>query len=433
MKRSDLDPLLEKLSANKQILSVLSSSMAELDAKSTRLSQLRAEIARVCEETQLEEQQQMEEFSTTTSELNTLRSRHLSPRPGDRRSPELEEDLVHLHGTLKGKVALLQDLRASSGANQTTLAGLIERKQELKQRFKKLEKLKVRQPPPVPLILQLEELEVEQSDLRKSIVDAESVEIPRLRAKIDAKRAKNRLKQGGFQNLAAEYDVVARNIETTKALIASTFVQLEAKSTELQAINLEMKGRLDVSQSARLKIEKLRSQLKDEQIAWTEKIQRKKAQIADIPKKVKLDQDAKAAQIVKRTALIEQLEKKLEEARVDLIQRQSALPIVQELTHRLEMEWVEHHGLVRGFEKAQAKTKAIREDLERTERAIAEFGARWPMKGKIKAKRGFTELESIYEEALIQNRQMALDHAALTDEIAVLEEMNVILKAGLAT
>jgi hypothetical protein len=65
--------------------------------------------------------------------------------------------------------------------------------------------------------------------------------------------------------------------------------------------------------------------------------------------------------------------------------------------------------------------------------ALREFAARWPVKGKVKVKtkKGFDELQGIYEEALIQNRQMALDHAALREEIVVLEEMNATLNPGL--
>jgi hypothetical protein len=401
--------------------------MAELDAKAARLVQLRADIARAREESKLEEQKQMEIFSKTTSELNTLRNPDSSTRP----SSKLEGDLALLQTTLEKRVVLLHGVQASAGVSEATLSAWMSNNQDLKQRFRKLEKLKVRQPPPVPLILQLEELEVVRSDLQKSILDMESVGIPQLRAKIEAKEKKNHLKHAGLRKLAAECDATACNIEVTKAAISSTFAQLEAKSAALQTINLEMKATLDASQSARSQIERLRLELKQEQILSTEKIHRKKSEVSDIPRKVQLTQDAKAAQLVKRTTLIEQLERKLEEARFELIQRQSALPVVQELTHQLEREWVEHHRLLCGFEKAQARTNAIREDLERTEKAVAEFEVRWPMKGKIKTKRGLPELESVYEEALIQNRQMADDHAALIDEITVLEEMNRILLAGL--
>jgi hypothetical protein len=74
---------------------------------------------------------------------------------------------------------------------------------------------------------------------------------------------------------------------------------------------------------------------------------------------------------------------------------------------------------------------SIRFDLERTDTAMREFAARWPMNGKLKVKKGFDELQCVYEEALIQNRQMPLDHAALKDEITVLEEMNATPKAAM--
>jgi hypothetical protein len=49
----------------------------------------------------------------------------------------------------------------------------------------------------------------------------------------------------------------------------------------------------------------------------------------------------------------------------------------------------------------------------------------------VKRAKGLPELEAIYEDALIQNRQMGIDLAALKDEAAVLQEMNLTLSAGL--
>jgi hypothetical protein len=38
---------------------------------------------------------------------------------------------------------------------------------------------------------------------------------------------------------------------------------------------------------------------------------------------------------------------------------------------------------------------------------------------------------SIFEEAIIQNRQMGIDHVVLKDEVAALEEINTGFKASI--
>jgi hypothetical protein len=130
--------------------------------------------------------------------------------------------------------------------------------------------------------------------------------------------------------------------------------------------------------------------------------------------------------------MIEQLEKKLDEVRQNLAARQAALPIVQELTEVLEKEWVEHQKLVDVFQKREAKWQALQRDLQRTEDAITEISMRWPVMGKVKRKKGMGELECIFEEALIQNRQMTMDHVLLKEEVAALEELHAGLKKGLS-
>jgi hypothetical protein len=129
--------------------------------------------------------------------------------------------------------------------------------------------------------------------------------------------------------------------------------------------------------------------------------------------------------------MCEGLEKKLEELRQDLIERQSNHPVVLALTSELEQEWIEHQTLLEVFEDAEKKLHVMQLDLERTELAMREMEIRWPVRGKVKRRKGIGELESVYEEALIQNRQLGRDLALLKDEVAVLEEMNQTLRTGL--
>jgi hypothetical protein len=53
------------------------------------------------------------------------------------------------------------------------------------------------------------------------------------------------------------------------------------------------------------------------------------------------------------------------------------------------------------------------------------------MNGEDKRKNGIGELESIFEEAVTQNRESAIDHVVLKDEVAAFEEINTSFKAGL--
>jgi chromosome segregation ATPase len=256
------------------------------------------------------------------------------------------------------------------------------------------------------------------------------VGIPQLRARINAKESKSRLRLAELHRLGADCDAAAQDMLLAKGVATSTFAQLGALSASLQSTNTAMKASLDASQSARLQIEGLRRQLRQVNITGPEKVARKRAEVEEIPKRIKVESNEKVALLAKRRVLVERLERKLEEVRTELVERQSTHPALQELTHQLEREWVEHQQLFDAFERTEAKMHSIQSDLDRTDTAIREFAARWPTQGKRKTTKGFDQLVYTYEEALLQNRQMAFDHAALTEEIAVLEEMNATLCAA---
>jgi chromosome segregation ATPase len=434
MKRSDLVPLLEKLSANQQIISNLTRKLEAREAKRTRLADLRAALTESNDSQHLEEQHQMEEFAKITSELNTLRNPKLSARFSSKdrpRIPELEEQFTSLQATSEKREQTLQELSAINSINESHISTILEKNRQMKQRFRKLEKLKVRQPPPVPLILQMQELMAIRRHLEEDIEDARTVRIPQLRGRIERKEEKNGLKREELRGLGAECEAASQDIVSTRAQINSMFAQLEGLSAGLQNINNEMKSSLDGAQSARSQIERLRVRLKQETVMMTEKVAQKRDEVAQIPKRIQAEQDEKVGLLAKRKVLEEQLARKLEDVRAELVERQSKLPVVRELTHELEREWVEHQLLFEEFQKAERKMQTIKEELERTEAAMREVSGRWPIDGRVRAQKGFGELQCTYEEVLIQNRQMALDHAALKDEIVVLEEINARLKAGL--
>jgi DNA repair exonuclease SbcCD ATPase subunit len=254
-----------------------------------------------------------------------------------------------------------------------------------------------------------------------------SGDLPSLRVIIESKTSKNHFKLAELRRLSAECDAVAHEILVTKSSIGATFARLEDMSMALQAVNDAMEGEIQRSHAERSEIESINKVLKAETESHRLAVAQKREEIADIPNKAKAKEAEKATLLAKKKAMGEQLERKLEEVRQDLIARQATLPIVVTLTEELEREWVAHQRLLDGFQKKDARLNAMKRDLERTEVAIREISARWPVQGKVKRKKGFGELEYIFEEALIQNRQMTMDHVLLRDELAALEE----LKAGL--
>jgi hypothetical protein len=334
MKRSEYEQLLQKLTARREMLVNLTTSFKSRQLKRAHLAELQANLAKSQRDQELEEQKQMETFGHVSSELNTLRNPTLSPRLISKDSPrfsDLEKQLLNLQETAAKRANTLEELKKSDTVNQTRLGALLEKNQEIKRRFRKLEKLKVRQPPPVPLIFQIEELEAIRRDLEQGIREANLDSIPQLRLKIEAKHAKNKGKQAELCQLGADCDSETKGILLAKQSITSTFAQLESLSASLQSINTAMKDTLKVSQSARSETGKLRSELKRARIVMTEKVTQKKAELAAITKKIEAEKE-KVSLLAKRKVLVEQLERKIEEARADLIQRQSSLPVVQQLT-----------------------------------------------------------------------------------------------------
>jgi hypothetical protein len=129
--------------------------------------------------------------------------------------------------------------------------------------------------------------------------------------------------------------------------------------------------------------------------------------------------------------MLEQLQKKLEDVRVEMIQKQVETPLVHQLTADLETEWVDHQKLFLFCESRCAALKKEEENLQRIELAMREVHSRWPMDGEVKRKKGFPELEALFEEALAENRELGQEVSMLTDEVEALEEMNHTLKAVL--
>jgi hypothetical protein len=336
-----------------------------------------------------------------------------------------------LRARVEKQSQLLLELEASDSVNEGHLSALLKKNQEMKQRFKRLEKFKVRLPQPVPLLLQMDDIENVRAELANAVHEVRDVEVPRLRARIEAKTSKNHLKLAELRRMGADCDALAHGILVTKAAIAATFARLEDSGTELQAVNVEMQAELEGAVADRAEIDELRGELKREVDEWPQKIGKARAEIDDLPNHAQTRSIEKEKLVLKKRALIDQLEKKLDDVRQDLIARQAAMPIVQELTEQLEKEWVQHQKMLDAFQKREARLQALQLDLQRTEDAITEISTRWPVKGKIKRKKGLGERECLFEEALIQNRQMTMDHVLLRDEVAALEELHAGLKAGL--
>jgi chromosome segregation ATPase len=323
-------------------------------------------------------------------------------------------------------------LAATDSANAAALGPIREQVRKVRERFAILAKFKRRLPPSAPVMFHIDDLENTYRHLREFVAQC-TAEIPCVRAKIEATTAKHGAIKAELERLTTETDRVIGEIDEKKAQIAAVFAQLETSSSLLQSINEERKQEVHKMKPARAEIDKLRTRVREaelELIAQGEKLQ---TELNTYNPKLKAAREDNATLLQKKRVMCEGLEKKLEELRQDLIERQSNQPEVQALTHELEQEWIEHQKLLEVFEDTEKKLQNTQLDLERTELAMREMEIRWPVKGSVKRKKGIGELESVYEEALIQNRQLGRDLALLKDEVAVLEEMNQTLRTGLDT
>jgi hypothetical protein len=432
MTRADLTELEQRLLEVQQTRDQLKQKVAARQASTKRLISVRACIEEIQLQTEEDEQQQIEEFGQAASELNTLRHPDLSKRlltPSD--LPKYEADLAGLTERSQRQAQLLADLHASDAVNAANLSALIEKNQEMKQRYRILEKYKVRLPLPVPMVLQIHDLEAVKCELAGAVQRGLTVEIPTLKAKIEAKGSKNHLKLAELRRIAADCDAAEHEIIGTKTATAATSSRLEGLSSELQAIHLAMKSEIDRSSAERVAIEKVRDELKREAVKGPEKVAQAKKELEDLPNRARTNDDNKATLLVKRKALLVQLQKKFEEARQDLVRRQASLPVVIALTKTLEKEWMEHQKLLDALHKAETQKRAVENDIARIELVLVEVQTRWPFKTKRSGKNGLAELCSIFEEAMIQNRQMGIDHVVLKDEVSALEEINASFKANL--
>jgi hypothetical protein len=129
--------------------------------------------------------------------------------------------------------------------NAANLDALIEGNQEMKRRFRRLEKCRVRLPPPAPLILRLHDLEAARRGLRGAVGRALAAEIPALRARAEAKESKNRLKLAELRRLAADCGAAEREAAAARTATAAASRRLEGLSSELQAIHVEMRNGLE--------------------------------------------------------------------------------------------------------------------------------------------------------------------------------------------
>jgi chromosome segregation ATPase len=431
--REDLDAQQRKLDQALARKADLEGQVKQREAGHARLAELRAQARTRQKSNAADEQQQQDELAHASADLKQLRKQIMPAMKdgyGEKEVQRLQLSLASLRQTFENTSRAHEELAAIDAANEAALTALLDHIRGVKVRYRKLVKFKVRLPQPTPVILQMVDLERTCLDLIALVAEAED-KIPTLRAKIESSTEKNHLGAAEVERLEARARSVALEIEQIKAEVTATFAQLETFSISLRVTNEATKAEVDKSQETRAVVESLCAMIKKEESEFVARLEKCQKERAEFPARLKQASDDKAATIAKKKSILEEVGRKLDDIRQELIRRQGGLPIVQQLTGELEKEWVEHQRLLDVFERNDRRRQSTLLDLQRTQTAIREIEAKFPSTGKVKRTKGLQELEAIYEDALIQNRQMGIDLAALKDEAAVLQEMNLTLSAGL--
>ena len=209
------------------------------------------------------------------------------------------------------------------------------------------------------------------------------------------------------------------------------FSQLQRTNLELQNLNVQVRTENDNSSHEITLNDELSIKHTKELTEIKKKILLIKTQMSNFGDQKKAAYGDNATLLNKKKQLLDQLEKKLSEERQILIEKQSNTSEVQDLTSKLEKLWIEHEKMVQQHENKKKLLEKTKDDLNRKNIAIMEISSKWPIDGKVKTKPGISELNHMYEIALIQNRKMAGDLHSLQEELSVQEEMNKTLKENL--
>jgi chromosome segregation ATPase len=425
--REELQILQEKLTQLSKRKSDLEASIRTKSEFKKNLPELRQKIEVLSRENEAEEERQMDELAEAQAERKKLRSiDSVTPKLA-----EAEETLSGLQEKHDRVSVSLEELTATDTSNQAQITPLSTQLRKTKAFFARIEKVGGKLPPLSPMILRLEDLEDTKAQLT-ALLERSLVEIPRLAAKIEGKTGKIQMRKLELHRRDSEVDSWHHSIDQAKLQVASIFGQLEKLSIQRQTDNARLKMETDQALAEREAMDRKSAEWKAESAKLEGRLAAEKAGLDSVPDQIQAAYDDGETLLHKKKSMLEQLEKKLDEVRQNLLRRQAEDPTVQKLTAHLESEWVEHHRLFETAERRERKLQNTQDDLKRVSIAIQEAQRLWPADGKVKRKKGVPELEAIYEEALTDNRNLGMEVAFLDDEVSVLEDIHRTLELEVA-
>lgn len=436
LSRADLDAQQAKLDQSIARQTELLSRIKEMEDNMDRLSELRARADRLRQENDQEEERQMQELSQATNDLYALRNPAVDAPKWTAlfetsKIGKLESSLAAAREKFDKASRQHDELAANDAANEIALAGILDHIRAVKTRYRQLEKFKVRLPSPDLVILHMLDAENTYSGLVRYLEWARSA-IPQAQAKIQSLTARAGPLRAELARLDSDSAAIYQDLEQTKTQTATNFLQLETFTGTLKAATVLIRSEEARADGVRSEIDALRRQTREEETALRSRLEKCQEARRSFPARMQAAKADGATLVHKKKSLVEQLEKKLDDMRHDLVARQSNTPTVQRLTAELEREWMDHQRLLDICERKTAAMHKKEIDLQRTHIAIEEIRRKWPAHGAVKAKRGFGELEFLYEESLTHNRQMGIDLAAVTEDVAAHQEMNSTLREMLA-
>ncbi|OHT02624.1 hypothetical protein TRFO_07046 [Tritrichomonas foetus] len=383
-----------------------------------------------------DEESQNRELSEASAEVKNFRpdssSRWNIFDREQKKIPKLESTLASHEEKLEKLIKLGVEMQEADHENEEKINPLLAEAKEIEKQLSKLERLSTRIPPAAPIMLKLDELERENVFL----VDSNKLaltKLPEMSQKVEELEEKIQLNEAQLNRYLLELNSIQLEIEQQKTAKNEQFVQLQEVSTELTHVNQEMRNENTTCSHEHSLSEKQEISQQSELTELRKQIIEFKHDVETFPEQIKIAHNDNATLLYKKKQMSEQLEKKLVEIRQEMIQKQSNTEEVQQLTSKLEQHWLQHQKIFDAHEKKKALLEKKRDELQRKKIAYEEINNRWPIHGKVKAKIGLSELNYIYEEAMIQNRKMALDLNTLKDDLVVQEEMNATLKANLMT
>lgn len=430
--REEMDILKEKLLVLTKKKEDFEAKISEAKKNNEEAEELNKKIKELKGSNEDLEQKQMLELQEATNQLHGFRGADKSRdmEREEKKIAKFDSKLASLKEKYDSVEKAYQEVFNTNEDNRKQIQPTLIQIKAKKALIEKMERFHVRVPPATPIILHIEDLECDLDSLKKSI-EYSTKRIPELQQEIDENNASNQLKIAEVRRMAAEVDTINLDISQSKNQITQLFSQLGKISEELTQINRDTNLQsIKTMEEQRINEEEV-TNAQNELLELKKKLTTFDGMEDQFPLQLKQYRDKDKVKFNKSLQMIDQLEKKISELQQNIIQKQSESPIVKDLNIQLEKEWVQHQRLLDAYTKVENRYNRRKEDFNRKKLAISEIQKKWPLDGKVKMQKGIRELDCIYEEALVQNREMASDLVVLRDEIKIQEEINSTLVKAL--